>query len=280
MSIHPMAPLTQRIHIAAKRRGLPPRRPSSTQPWSWLSPLPGSPGPRPRPQPTGRSARWPRIGASVNLSGPPINWARTPLQALFESQPSVQVGLLAAPGLMRLGQPMGMSLNKISVIVRRDDDFRRRIRALDRDCYASCWQTAEGLLIEDDGFASWQLNTLPDLGEALAFQPVKARHRYLNVRLPLNCDYARFDRALTQALASARIDLWAATPFGQQHALRSGLKPEQLMRRTAYDYGGMAADVQRADEIIQIRPERETHILLMIIEELLFVLSGWKGPRC
>ncbi len=47
-----------------------------------------------------------------------------------------------------------------------------------------------------------------------------------------------------------------------------------------YDYGGTAADVQRADEIIQIRPELETHILLMIVEEVLLALSGWSGTRC
>ncbi len=279
MSIHPMAPLAERIRIATAGRGLPPRRPSPTQPWSWLAPFQRRRGPKPQPQRKG-GFRWPRIGASIDLSGPPIDWARKRLQELFEPEPSVQVGLLAAPGLMRLAQPLGMSLNKISVIVRRNDDFRRRIRALDRDRYASCWQTAEGLLIEDDGFGSWQLNTLPDLGEAPAFQPVKARHRYLDVRLPLNCDYARFDRALTRALASARIDLFAATSSGQQHARRSGLRPEQLIRMTSYDYGGTAADVQRADEIIQIRPELETHILVLIVEEVLLALSGWSGTRC
>jgi len=279
MTIHPMAPLAERIRIATGGRGLPLRR-STAERWSWL-PAPTRPrGPRPAPLRPDGGLPWPRIGASLDLSGPPIDWARRRLQALFEPTPSVKLALLSTSGLMKLARPLGMSLHKISLIVTGADDFRKRQRALDRDGYASCWGTKDGLVIEDDGFDRWQVNNLPDVLESSVFQPVKARDRYLAVRLPLGCDYNRFDRALTEALSSARIDLWAATPAGRAYAFGRGLRAEELQRLTAYDYGGIDRDVQRADEIIQIRIERETHILVMIVEEVLLALSGWNGTRC
>ena len=280
MTIHCMGSLADRIRILNQGRTLPLRHATLVE-WGLIPDVNQLPGPRPAPTlPDGsRALRLPRIGADLDLSEPPIDWARKRLQALFEPSPSVQVGVLSSPGLMPLAKRFGLSLHKVSVVLKTNDDFRKRIRTLEHDRYASCWRNTDGLLIEDDHFNRWELNTLPDIAERCTFTPVKARHRFLDIRLPLGVSYHQFDVALTSALATARLDQWLKTTSGQAHADRMQRDPKELMRMTAYDFGGMNRHVMEAREIIQIRPDRDAHLLVAVVEDVLLALSGWNGTR-
>jgi hypothetical protein len=280
MSIHPMASLTDRIQLLTERRGGPIRE-STLRNWGLIPDRPRPLGYPPAPRRSDDSIKllFPRLGADRDLSQPYPNWRRKELQALFEPTPSVQIGVLSSPGLIPLAKRYGLSLHKVSVILKRDDDFRKRIRTLEQDCYASCWRNRDGILLENDHFDRWELNTLPNIPEPCAFQPVKAKHRYLNVRLPLGVGHHQFDKALTAALATARLDHFMATPNGKAHAIAKGGDPLELMRFTAYDFGGMDRQVSVAKEIIHFRPDWDAHILVSLVEEVLFDLSGFRGLR-
>jgi hypothetical protein len=275
MSIHPLAPRAERIRILQQSLPLPLRR--STLQALGLAPRPSlrtiaGPGAA-KVSPSGRT---PCIGAGLDLDGPPIDWSHPRLQGRFEPKVGARVGILGAQGLLRLGRRHGLVLHKVSVIDCGRQDFQRRIYSLEEDRYAGCWRSPDGTVQEEPGFDAWQLKALPPLRAVSPFSPVRPRHRFFDIRLPVGMTYKRFDEALTVAMAPARIDLWAKTAAAAARAGSAALAdPCELLRLTAYDMGGPTPWLREATEILALMPDRQAFLLMAIIEEVLRDLVGW-----
>ncbi len=191
----------------------------------------------------------------------------------------MQIAVLSCDGLGHLAKSYGLSLHKISTIAAdAPDNLRERMRVLAGDRYASVWIDANGQQHNEKGFDDWRINVFPDVIQPSSLWPIRVRLRTIDVRLPYGVTHARFDQALTSALASGRIDAWAKTPQGRAWCRSRGQSAERLTRFTDYEMGGARPDRSSAIEIINFMPRAQITLLVAVIEETLLRLTGWQGP--
>ncbi len=107
--------------------------------------------------------------------------------------------------------------------------------------------------------------------------PVRIRLRTLDVRLPIDVTHAAFDKALTEALSSARIDQWAKAPGGQACA-SSPHRSGAVRPFSDVWMGGIRPTRFPAQELLRIMPRLQTNLLIAVVEEVVLRLSGWHGP--
>ncbi len=293
MSIHPMSSRRKRLEVL-RASGRPVRRSSVTDsPNSssndhrrWL--------PRRRPdsetgadtkserkgQTPGRcAARPPWIGADLDLLRPAIGWHHKALQNRLNPIASVQVGILSCDGLGALANSAGLAINKVSTIAINDHDtLHERARVLGGDRYGSIWIDKDGREHHDPGYSDWRVNTFPDMPALPRENPVRVRLRTLDVRLPIGVTHAAFDKALTEALSSARIDQWAKAPGGQAWCIERRIDPGRFVRFSDVWIGGIRPTRFPAQELLRIMPRLQTNLLIAVVEEVVLRLSGWHGP--
>ncbi len=192
---------------------------------------------------------------------------------------SVQVGILSCDGLGALANSAGLAINKVSTIAINDHDtLHERARVLGGDRYGSIWIDRDGREHHDPGYSDWRVNTFPDMPALPRENPVRIRLRTLDVRLPIDVTHAAFDKALTEALSSARIDLWAKAPGGHAWCIERRIDPGRFVRFSDVWMGGIRPTRFPAQELLRIMPRLQTNLLIAVVEEVVLRLSGWHGP--
>jgi len=294
MSIHPMSSRKKRLALLAAgrparrsgvaesptsaandhRRWLPSRRPDLNNPT-------GAGGKMQRQgQASGRAGCSPPwIGADLDLLRPAIAWHHRALQRLLNPIASVQVGVFSCDGLGTLANSGGLAINKLSTIAINDHDtLYERARVLAGDQYGSIWIDRDVREHHEPGFNDWRVNTFPALPALPRENPVRVRLRTLDVRLPQGVTHSQFDQALTQALSSARMDVWAKSPGGQAWCKEHHIDPGRFIRYTDAEMGGIRPTRFPAQELVRFMPRLQTNLLIAVVEEVVLRLSSWEGP--
>ncbi len=231
-------------------------------------------------QAPGRASRSPPwIGAGLDLMRPAIAWHHRALQRLLNPIATVQVGILSCDGLGALAKSGGLAINKLSTIAINDHDtLHERARVLGGDEYGAIWIDSDGFEHHDPGFDDWRVNTFPAMPPLPHESPVRVRLRTLEVRLPFGVTHSQFDQALTEALSSARIDIWAKSPGGQAWCIERHIDPGRFIRYTDAEMGGTRPTRFAAQELIRFMPRLQTTLLIAVVEEVVLRLSPWQGP--
>jgi hypothetical protein len=295
MSIHPMSSRQKRLALL-RAAGQPARRPSVIESPTaaqndhrrWL------PHERRRPhdqtsgeaklkrkgQTPGRAGHSPPwIGAGLDLLRPAIGWHHRALQRRLNPIATVQVGILSCDGLGALAKSGGLAINKLSTIAINDHDtLYERARVLGGDEYGAIWIDSDGREHHDPGFSDWRVNTFPDLPALPRESPVRVRLRTLDVRLPIGVTHSQFDKALTLAVSTARMDVWAKSPAGLAWCMERRIDPGRFIRFTDAQMGGIRPTRFPAQELVRFMPRLQTTLLIAIVEEVVLRLAGWQGP--
>ena len=174
---------------------------------------------------------------------------------------------LPSSGLKNVADRLQMPAYKLAATDLADP--RGRLKALDRDRYASHVLTPAGY-VQEPGFKTWTFQQfLPDR-EPLPNSPVSLEGRLFALRRPHDMTKRVFEKLLHRHLRNASLNDFLLTPAGRAHCATLGLVPEQEQRWTNYCFGHTPR-IDKAEELYIFRPRGEdSDRFLIILERIIY----------
>ena len=208
---------------------------------------------------------WPVIGAGLDLpKAHTIDW--TLYGQDFHRGTAISVYASVCDGLCSLGKLSRLALGKVGISTR--PDLSARMMEANTDRYGSLFE-ADGKIVDEPGFDSWEALRLPPSTEPVRLSPVERLPRGLLVSLPQSMNVEVFDDTLTALLAPCALAHWIGTPDGERHCARLDVDPRRLRRFTAHVNADGAIRLKQSRELYIFRRSHDVDRLVAAIEGLI-----------